>query len=190
MKNNGISIAIEAPVDVTEKTTEEMDKINAEYESVETDVMTDDLDGDESNETEMEDTTDDQETEDAETDDSMVEEETEDVSEPSPDELEKEYHKKVRIHTNTIAFLDVVRNSYDSFNGKYSKNCNPERLKDFHTINKAFTDLIESTEKTLKEKFTNAEYTDMVKYYVSYNRIYDIIVRMVENFVIDKSKVN
>lgn len=176
MKDNKLNPAIEAPVDVTEKTFEEMDRINEEYTSedeVDTDDTLDETDTEEAGNTE-EDLTD--------TEEMPVEEE---ISEQDPEDIEKEYQKKTRIHNNTILFLDLVRNNYETFNSKYSKNCDNTRLKDFYTINKAFTDLISSLEKTLKTKFMDSDYSEMIKYYVSYNRIYDIIVRMVENFVID-----
>lgn len=182
MINYNYESATEAPYDITEKTESEMENLDTQVEETRIDETT----TDDNAETETTDEADvDTPVDDTDTMTDDGGENFDENIEEDPEELEKEYNKKVRIHNNMILFLDLVKNNHDSFNNKYNKCIESSRYKDFHVINKTFNDLIDSIQNALATKFTNSDYTELVKYYVSYNRIYDIIVRMVEHFVID-----
>lgn len=119
------------------------------------------------------------------TDENVTDEEDQEetIEEETPEDPNTEYEKCKRVHTNTQRLLAIVNLSRDSFEQKYSKSVREHNRKDYHMICKSFTDLDETINMVLTEKFTNGTYQTLIKYYVSLCKVYDIITRMVDNYV-------
>ena len=200
------SRAYEAPIDVAQEAQDETEAMNEEAEDngEETD-NTGELDDDPNNipgvnideeeATEDEDTGTEEEadtTEEEETADETVEDEepVEEEPEEEPIDQERDYDKRKKVHSNTLHLLQVIKSSRDSFEQKYNKVLSVNQIKDYHLIIKNFNDLIDMTENILSTKFIDGKYDNLIKYYVSLYKVYDIISRMVGNFVKEYEEVN
>lgn len=120
-------------------------------------------------------------TEDEEYVDEGVEEDP--LPEGTFDDPEYEYEKKLNVFENTKKLLEIVTQNKESFDLRFSKGLSPELSKEYRLIAKNFTDFIQVAETALKTKFSSKPYNVLVKYYVSLTKVYDIIIRMTDNFV-------
>lgn len=194
-----VGSAMEAPTDITRTTAQQMDEMGTNPNGTESEVTEEPVEDeeevategneteetDETNPIEETDTTDDEEyEEDTDNEDDSTDEDSETDTEEEPIEDDtNEFNKKIRIHENTVHLLNIIKGNKESFELQFSNSLKHEEMKDYHTIIDTFTDLIDTTEKILQTKFIDADYNTMVRYYVSLCRVYDIIIRMVENFV-------
>lgn len=194
--------AMEAPdsVDIREMTAQEYDDMEADVDpngsnidnSERLDTNIDDtLSSDNGTELETDESYEDEEMNSSEEDSLESEEdiptedeesiEGEDTSESTSDP--RDYQKRLNIHKNMLRFLEIIEGNRESFDQRFSKVLTIDQSKDFHNILKAFNELIDITQEILCTKFINGDYQSLVKYYVSLNRVYDIIARMTANFV-------
>ena len=115
--------------------------------------------------------------------DEYVEEEEEPLPEGTFNDPKYEYDKKISVFENTKKLLDIVTQNKESFDLRFGKGLSPELTKEYQLIAKNFNDFIEVAKAALKTKFATEPYNILVKYYVSLTKVYDIIIRMTDNFV-------
>ena len=119
----------------------------------------------------------------AEGEEYVDEEVDESLPEGTFDDPEYEYDKKLNVFENTKKLLDIVTQNKESFDLRFGKGLSPELAKEYRLIDKNFTDFIKVAETVLATKFSSKPYNILVKYYVSLTKVYDIIIRMTDNFV-------
>lgn len=122
---------------------------------------------------------------DEESDTDGMDENSDDQTDESSSDQELDLAKRIAIHENTINLLNTIENSKESFDQKYGHIISPDQIEDYDKIIKTFDDLISITKDILKKKFMKSDYQTLIKYNVTLNRVYDIIVRMVRNFIDD-----
>lgn len=185
------NIAMEAPTDITESVAESMKSMEEDVDSNtdENETNNDNNDSSEDEDETADDTTneDDEDIDTSEDEDETADEDSIDDTDSEEDvpidDTEHEFDRKNNVHKNTLRFLSIVTSNRESFEQRFGKVVSYEEIKDYHTILKAFDQLIEMTENILCTKFIDGSYNTLIKYYVALNRVYDIITRMTDVFV-------
>lgn len=186
--------AYEAPIDITDEVAEEDERLSeaarnevGTYEDEETleedSEITEEVPEDDVEDSEV--TAEEEPIEEEEPSEDIESEEVpeEPVEETPSKDAMVEYEKCKRVHKNTLQLLAIINLSKDSFEQKFSKVVSENGSKEYNRIMNAFNDLITVTNETLTTKFSDNTYYNLIKYYVSLTKVFDIITRMTENFV-------
>lgn len=178
--------AFEAPEDVAAAAVDDVDALDEAVSEVEPSTESDD----QTSETEEETLDEDEgssneelsEEEPAEPDSADLEDEYEDIPE-EPSDVQEDYTKRLNVFKNTQQLLDIVIQNKETFEARFGKGLTVDLAKDYRLITKNFDDFITVARTTLAEKYGSGSYNTLVKYHVSLTKVYDIIIRMTENFV-------